>query len=353
MPNDQLSMMRKILFGFLFLVVLAGIGAGVFLYRAKTVRSEFVGERVFHIETSEDILSIADRLESDGLVRSKWYFLWSAWRMGLRGNVQAGDFVISGKRTAGEVVATLLSEEGKPKEITITFPEGWTAEKMAARLSANQFDGEQFLTLVKSPKEEWRDRFPVLETLPKGAALEGFLFPDTYAFFLDATPEDIIANMLRNFEKRFTSDFRAEAKRQGKSVFDIVIMASIVEREIGTANQAIETIARDRKMVSDLFWRRLKNGQRLESDATLAYARGESKVQHSIEETRFNSPYNTYENAGLPPGPIANPGLLSLQSALFPEPNTFVFFLNNPETGETFFAETFEGHQRNKMRNGL
>lgn len=347
-------MVRKILFGFLCLVVVAGAAAGVFLYQAKVSKGSFVGEKLFSIESGEDIASIAVRLHEERLVASKWYFLWSAWQGGLRGKVRAGDFIVPGRLTAPDVVVILRSDEGKPKEITLTFPEGWDSKKIAARLSANQFDGNGFLMLATDPPPELTARFPVLSTLPDGASLEGFLFPDTYTFHLEATPESILEKFLQNFEVRLSNDLLEETNRQGKTVFEIVTMASIVEREIGTANQSPDTIDRDRRMVSDLFWRRLKDDHALESDATVQYARGgEAKIQHSFEETRVSSPYNTYVNKGLPPGPIANPGLVSLRAAIFPLPNAFYFFLNNPETGETFFGRTFEEHLANKKKNGL
>lgn len=346
-------MLKKILFSFFVILIVAGVGAGVFLYQARTAKSTFVGEKVFHIEAGEDITSIAERLESERLVVSRWYFLWSAWRGGLRGKVHAGDFVILGKLSAPEVAVTLLSKEGKPMEVTLTFPEGWDAKKMAARLSVNRFDGEGWLALVNDPSPDWRVTYPILSSVPIDASLEGFLFPDTYTFRLDATPRDILEKMLRNFETRFGDNLRLEAIRQGKSVFDVVILASILEREIGTANQSAEVIERDRKMVSDLFWRRLADNHALESCATVQFVLGTNKPQLSFEETRTDSPYNTYINTGLPPGPIGNPGLVSLRATLFPTANDFYFFLNNPQTGETFFAKTFEEHQRNKSANGL
>ena len=346
-------MMRRIVLFLGILFLCAGLFAGVFLYRAKTMRSGYTGERVFSIGAGEDIRSIARRLDEAGLVASEWYFLWSAWTGGLGGRVRAGDFVIPGKRTAPEVVALLRASEGKPKEVSITFPEGWTADKMAARLSANNFDGERFLALVRDPFPEWREKFPILETLPKGSSLEGFLFPDTYSFALDASSEMILERLLRNFDEKFDMSLRTETARQGKSVFEVVTMASILEREIGTANQSKETIERDRKIVSDIFWRRFKDGYPLESCATVQFVLGTNKTQLSIEETRTDSPYNTYVNKGLPPGPISNPGGVSLRAALFPEANTFYFFLNNPETGKTFFATTFEEHKANKVKNGL
>ncbi len=346
-------MLRKLLFGIFGICLIAGVSAGVFLYQARSTKGSFVGEKVFHIEDHEDITSIAHRLEDERLVSFRWYFLWSAWRGGLQGKIHAGDFVIPGKLTAPEVVSVFLTENGKPKEVTLTFPEGWDATKTAARLSANRFDGDGFLSFVKNPLPEWRQKYAILSSLPEGASLEGFLFPDTYTFLLTATPQDIIEKMLRNFDARFSGDMRQETARQGKSIFSIVTMASILEKEIGTANQSPDVVEHDRRIVSDLFWRRLADDHALESDATVQYAQGEAKVQHSYADTRIDSPYNTYTHRGLPPGPISNPGLVSLRAALFPIANDFYYFLNNPTTGTTFFAKTFEEHQQNKKQNGL
>lgn len=345
--------MKKLFFVFFLICLVSGVIAGVFVYWAKSSTGSFTGEKLFHIETGEDITLIAERLESERLVASKWHFLWSAWRGGLGGKVRAGDFVISGKLTAPEVVVILRSEEGKPKQMTLTFPEGWESKKIAARLSANRFDGDGFLTLVKNPLPEWREHYSILSSLPMNASLEGFLFPDTYTFLLTATPEEIVEKMLRNFEIRFEDTLRQEAVRQGKSVFDIVILASILEREIGTANQSATDIERDRKMVSDIFWRRIADQHALESCATVQFILGTNKAQLSFDETRTPSPYNTYINKGLPPGPIGNPGTISLRAALFPSPNMYYFFLNHPETGKTFFAITFEEHKQNKQKTGL
>lgn len=333
--------------------ILSGVAAGVFLYRASTVWSEFSGERVFTVEDGEDIMSVGERLFSEGLVPSKVYFLWSAWRMGLRGHLRAGEYVIPGKLSAPEVVSVFLSTAGKPEEVTLTFPEGWTAEKIAGRLSANHFDGDRFLELVRMPDPEIKKTYSFLADLPEGASLEGFLFPDTYTFRLTASPEDILQFFLKNFSEKFDASLQEKAHAEGKTVFDSVTMASILEREVGTATQGAADIERERSIVSDIFWRRLADGHRLESDATLAYALGTNKIQHSAADTANTSPYNTYAHTGLPPGPISNPGLISLRAALSPISNEYYYFLNNPKTGETVFSKTFEEHVANKNKNGL
>ena len=170
---------------------------------------------------------------------------------------------------------------------------------------------------------------------------------------MTAVPEDILQLFLKNFGKKFDSSLQDKVRAEGKTTFDIVTMASILEREVGTTSQSIADIERERSIVSDIFWRRLSDGHRLESDATLAYALGTNKIQHSAADTENPSLYNTYAHTGLPPGPISNPGLISLRAALFPISNEYYYFLNNPKTGETVFSKTFDEHVANKNKNGL
>jgi UPF0755 protein len=216
---------------------------------------------------------------------------------------------------------------------------------MAERLTAKGLPGEAFLELVKHPLAQWRDQYPFLQTLPAGATLEGFLFPDTYSFFKNASAEDIVTKMLGNFQKRFIVASWEGVGTHKHSLFETVTLASIVEAEVKTPS--------DRALVADIFWRRIATGIALGSDATIQYIRGENKIQHSIEETRVESPYNTYTHKGLPPGPISNPSFEALQATLHPKSNEFFFFLNDTVTGETVFSRTFEEHIVNKQKHGL
>ena len=218
-------------------------------------------------------------------------------------------------------------------------------KQMAAELSAHGFDGQAFLKIAQAPTAEILSSFPLLATLPKGASLEGYLFPDTYYFAKEATPEGIIKKILNNTEARLTDDLRTAIKDQKKSQFEIMTMASIVEAEV--------RVARERPIVSGIFWKRLAEGIRLQSDATLDYILGTEAVKHSLEETRIDSPYNTYAKDGLPPGPIGNPGLSSIKAAIFPEQTEYFYFLNDAQTGETVFSKTFEEHVANKAKHGL
>ncbi|KKQ14969.1 MAG: hypothetical protein US25_C0015G0002 [Candidatus Moranbacteria bacterium GW2011_GWE1_36_7] len=136
-----------------------------------------------------------------------------------------------------------------------------------------------------------------------------------------------------------------EISKQKKTLYDVITMASIIEGEVQTDE--------DRKIVSGLFWNRLKIGQAFGSDATLEYVLGGNKRQHSLAETKTDSPYNTYLYKGLPPGPVSNPGISAIRAAIYPIETEYNYFLSDPKTGKTIFSKTFEEHVVNKGKYGL
>jgi UPF0755 protein len=178
--------------------------------------------------------------------------------------------------------------------------------------------------------------------LPPGATLEGFLFPDTYRIFRDAGAERIIEKMLDNFGDKLTSQMREDIKKQERTIYETIIMASIIEKEVRTPE--------DMQIVSGIFWDRIKNGQALESCATLAYILGVNKAQYSEEDTKIDSLYNTYKYRGLPPSPISNPGLNAIKAAIYPKYTEYNYFLSRPDTGETVFSRTYAEHLENKRK---
>lgn len=301
--------------------------------------------QVIEIKPGENMFDIGRKLQDAGIVSWRDYFAYYVWKEDLRHSLVAGKYQLSGKMTIPEIAKVITQGDIVPKGVTIIFPEGFDSQKMADRLNANSLPGNAFLELVKNPKPEWRAKFWFLKDLPQNASLEGFLFPDTYTFTFETSADAIVVKMLSDFENRFTEVQKAAMEKQGKNIFDVVTLASIVENEV--RNDA------DRKLVADLFLRRISTDMPLQSDATVKYVRGESKVQHSFEETRVDSPYNTYINKGLPPGPISNPGLESLKAVISPTPNPYFYFLNDTTTGETIFSTTFEEHVINKTKHGL
>jgi UPF0755 protein len=299
-----------------------------------------------------DVWEIADILQENHLISSEYAFVFGVWRDGLRGKLLAGAFSIPPNLSPSDIAHFLTVSRKTTKDIRITFPEGWTAADMAQRLSENGFSGEAFLAIAENPDRETLSKtFPFLAELPEGATLEGFLFPDTYLFSPDASAETLVNKMLATFETKviqqygeyFASD--NEASSSVSKLFSVITMASIVENEVP---QSL-----DRKIVSGVFAKRLSVGMALQSDATLAYVLDERKVQHNASDLAFDSPYNTYKYPGLPPGPVCNPSLDAIDAALFPEDSPYWYFLSDPKTGKTYFAEDFEKHKQNKGMVGL
>jgi UPF0755 protein len=169
---------------------------------------------------------------------------------------------------------------------------------------------------------------------------EGYLFPDTYFLYVNVTAEELVEKLRGNFnEKIKTVDEEIEASN--KSFSDILIMASIIEKEVATPE--------DRAIVSGVLWKRIKKGMPLQVDATLGYVTGRTSAQLTVDDLKSTSPYNTYTHKGLPPTPICNPGLDAIKSALNPKDSPYYFYLTGND-GITYFAKTFDEHKKNKEK---
>ncbi|MEP7162648.1 MAG: endolytic transglycosylase MltG [Candidatus Moraniibacteriota bacterium] len=330
---------------FVILLVVFGITVLFLSKQAETETGTNPATVRFTVARGESLLTLGERLRAAGLVSGKWPFVLYVLKSGKHRSLQAGDYSLKGSETIPELVDRIASGKVIPPGVRITFPEGWTIDDIAGRLSANNLPGEDFKKIVNAPFPKWREHYAFLAGLPAGQSLEGYLFPDTYIFPEQATGELIVNELLKNFGEKITSDMLTQAKAKGLTLHQWVTLASIVEAEVRTKEE--------RRQVADLFLRRLEIGQALQSDATLRFILKDKKFKYSVEETQTASPYNTYQNPGLPPGPIGNPGLEALQSVIDPMPNEYFYFLNNPETGVTVFAKTFEEHVRNKAQNGL
>jgi UPF0755 protein len=337
-------MKNKVLF-----FVMAGL---FFLITYCTVRYEItsshgaiVSSQVIEIATGDTVFDVADHLEKAGVISWQGYFVVYIWQENLRHSLIAGKYQVNGAMTIPEIASIITSGKTVPKGVSVVFPEGFGSQKMTDRLTANNLPGDAFLELVNHPKPEWKARFWFLNSLPESASLEGFLFPDTYTFSFEISAEDIIVRMLSNFENKFPDTAKTAISQQNKSIFDIVTLASIVENEVQTSY--------DRRMVADIFWRRLAIDQPLQSDATVKYVNKKNEIQHSFEETRVDSPYNTYIHKGLPPGPISNPGLDAILAVITPTSNQYFYFLSDITTHETVFSTTFDEHILNKTKHGL
>lgn len=293
----------------------------VFLCYVQAPLSKNVEERIFVVEKGQGSEKIAENLKSEGLIRSKWLFFYYIWFRGKSTKLQAGGYSLSPSMSISEIAKKILYGDVIKNWVKITIPEGWSNKKIEERLFA--------LGLIKAG-----------EKLPQEE--EGYLFPDTYYFYKETTIEGIVKKMRDNFDRKVDEKLRKEIEKQNRTLYDILIMASILEKEVITDE--------DRAIVSGIFWKRLEINYPLQSCATIAYILGVDKWRYSIEDTRIKSLYNTYTNIGLPPTPINNPGLSAIKGAIYPKKTDYNFFLTDPETGNTIFSKTFEEHNQNKAK---
>lgn len=226
-------------------------------------------------------------------------------------------------------------------EQTITIIEGWRLEEIAKYLEEQGLVFQKdFLALAINPAPLMA-AYPFLAERTGGASLEGYLFPDTYRVFKSTSAQEVIGKMLDNFDKKLTPELREKIKASKRSIFEAVILASIVEKEVRTPE--------DMKMVADVFIKRLKSGIALRSDATVNYITGKGLVQPTLTDTKIDNLYNTYLYQGLPPGPIANPGFNALAAVIEPTANPYYYFLTT-SSGQVIYSKTYEEHLQNKRK---
>lgn len=245
-------------------------------------------------------------------------------------------------------------KNAKAEEIRLTFIEGWTVGEMAAYLDRQKLVEPKVFAAAQS--KFGPEDYPLLASKPNGASLDGFLFPDTYNFFKPKTDyqpelaEEIIAKMLDNFTGKFTSDMEKQAQARGMSVFEILTLASIIEKEAGSSSQSKSELDQQRKIIAGIFYNRLEIGMALQSDATVNFVTKKNTPAASAQDIAIDSPYNTYKYPGLPPGPICSPSLSSIMAALYPSKTNYFYFLHSQQTGEIIYSRTFEEHVRNKAK---
>jgi UPF0755 protein len=261
---------------------------------------------------------------------------------GLDRGIEAGLLYLSGRMTLREIALALQS--ASPNETMLTVPEGWRAAQIAFELTTTNSSIEPNAFLEAAGGRPTNYTFS--DELPADGGLEGFLFPDTYRLDPDMTAIELVISMLDNFEHRVTPEMRHGFEEQGLTVYQAVTLASIVEREA--------VIPEERPQIASVFLNRLALGMKLEADPTIQYALGEQadgswwKYPLTAVDLELQSPYNTYQQPGLPPTPISNPGLLSLQAVAEPGQTSYLYFRATCDgSGRHRFAVTYEEHLAN------
>ncbi|MCX7623466.1 MAG: endolytic transglycosylase MltG [Thermomicrobium sp.] len=324
------------------IIVLAAQRTLVARLEASTVPA---GQPVpFEVQPEESIDSIAARLHEAGLVRSPTYFKLRVRLSNADTRIRAGRFVLYTGMSVNQIIDTLTSAPGV-QTVRVRFLEGWRAEQYAEELvrAGILTDPQQFLQVLDAAR--WQPRFPFLADLLPNQTVEGFLFPDTYEFRVDATPEEIVETLLENFDRRVPAEMRARADQRGRPFYQVLIIASIVEREAA--------VPEERPVIASVFYNRLRENMPLQADPTVQYALGSAgnwwpSLDSVTDLAAVNSPYNTYRNAGLPPGPICNPGLAAIEAALSPADTDYLYFVTRGDgSGAHVFARTYEEHVRN------
>ncbi len=258
----------------------------------------------------------------------------------------------------------------KPKEKKVIIPrteetlkvlEGWTTRDIAQHFESNaKWQREEFLEVVGFPLVDYRNnkempepkdfsvKFSFLKDKPFYRGLEGYLFPDTYRIYASSTVSEVVEKMLENFDSKLTPKMRADINAQGKTIFEIVTLASLIEKEAPIDYQTNNNY--DAKIIAGIFLNRLAIGQGLQTDATLSYIFDDNKPAHSGAELEVDSPYNTYKYRGLPPGPICNPGILAIEAAIYPANTDYYYFLTPKGKNIVIYARTYEEHLKNKYK---
>lgn len=332
--------MLKVIKTIVALVLVSVIFAWVFYYYQITAPVSSGDSTVeFEIKNGWGVHQISQALNDRRLIRNQFFFETHIWLRNLQRNFKAGVHQLSPTMNIKEIVA-LLTESGGTEQV-ITIIEGWNKKEITQYLVKqgliNQTD---FLSLLDQ-NSPMASQYSFLSDKPKDHDLEGYLFPDTYRVFKYSTPEEIIKKMLNNFDQKLSEDLRVKIKDQNKSIFEIITLASIIEKEVMNYE--------DMKMVADIFYKRLKEGIALQSDATINFITGKGIVQPTIDDTKIDHPYNTYQFRDLPPGPISNPGLNAIIAAIEPTPNQYFYFLTTKE-GEVIYSTTYQEHLIKKAK---
>ncbi len=294
---------------------------------------------VFTVEKGWGDDDIAGNLQELGIIRSEDFFKFYAILSLKHSALKAGKYNLSPKMSIYEIANKMAKGDIIRNKLIIL--EGWDEKDIGKYLESKGIcSQDDFASLVK---KDYSAEFVFLKDKPKDADLEGYLFPDTYEISEGESCQDVIDTMLSNFDKKLTPELRTEIESDPegapKSIFDIVTMASIIEKEVRTLS--------DKKIVSGILWKRLAIGMPLQLDSTINYITEKNDPSVLTRDTKIDSPYNTYKYKGLPAGPISNPGIDSITAAIYPTKTNYLYWLSD---GITHFSETLEQHNEAKSK---
>jgi len=333
----SLSFLTKILtgFGVLFLIIILFVCFEIYVPQNPMSHETIT----YTVPQGWGDVEISKDLENLGIIRSAYFFRFYAVLSFRHSELKAGKYILSSRMSTYQITKKIAKGDVIKEKILIY--EGWDIEDIGEYLESKEvcFKNDFIISANKDYSDEFDFLNPPADGKPEDISLEGFLFPDTYEISEGISCDDIVIAMLSNFEKKITPELKTEIQEKGKSVFDIVIMASMLEKEVRTLN--------DKKIVSGILWKRIEVGMPLQLDATINYITGKSDPAVAIKDTKIDSPYNTYKYKGLPKGPISNPGMDSIIAALNPKDSPYWYYLSD---GTIIYSKTFEEHKANKAK---
>lgn len=285
---------------------------------------------------------IARILKENNLIKNEFVFNAYSKLENRNENYKAGIYELN-ENMSQEDIMNKLEEGGRLKtSLKFTIPEGFELKQIADRVAKTGLvERDEFLALA-SDVDAFREDYSFLKNLKQGQTLEGYLYPSTYEVYTDASGEDILRKMLDGFDEIYTKEISEKGKALGMTTEQVVILASIIEREA--------VVEKEREVMSAVFHNRLKISMPLQSCATVQYALGERKPVLSNKDVQIESNYNTYVNAGLPPAPISSPGVESITAAVNPEDVDYLFFVRTGDDGSHTFSKSYNEHLKAKNR---
>ena len=286
--------------------------------------------RLFDVHPGNTFASVARRLEDEELIRDARLATWLARYNEMDGRLHVGQYELSPHQSTQEILEVIT--QGQVKTWRVTLPEGSRAEEIAERLAASGLvDGEQFKAALRNPALAEELDVPTTD-------FEGYLYPDTYWLPQGLSPEEVVRILVGQFDRVWEAEIRTQAEETGLSRNEVVTLASIVEKETAAPPE--------RARIAAVFLNRLRKGMRLETDPTVIYGieefDGNLRRKHLRDK---RNPYNTYQHFGLPPGPIANPGLAALRSVVNPEETDYLYFVSRND-GTHVFSRTYGEHTK-------
>jgi len=305
----------------------------------------FHGECNFSITKGENLKSIANRLKNEEYISSSILFQFYVKLKGQEKNIKAGDYQFTLPLTITNITKIITNGKLTQNNNSFLIAEGETMLEIEENLK------EKGLINTSSSLKNWkiedfleRKYLDIFSKISLDIPLEGYLFPDSYHLPQGLEEKEILSMFIDNFVEKTENDLFFEIKKQKRSFYEILIMASLLEKEVQEVT--------DKRMVADILWRRLDTNFPLQIDATICYAEFQSFKRCSLTRELFelDSPYNTYLYKGLPPTPINNPGIESIQAALDPISNDYWYYMTDRKTGKTIFSETFEEHLESRER---